>query len=132
MTIIDSTQTRPNGIALSPDESILYVANSDPNNAVWYKYALEEASGKVLGKEVFYDATENAKNEKGLPDGLKVNDAGYIFATGPGGVWVFNPSGKVIAKIRTGQATFSKLICVHFCCIEKFANIYECILFVKQ
>jgi gluconolactonase len=59
----------------------------------------------VSKKEVFYNATENARNEKGLPDGLKVDDSGYVFATGPGGVWVFNPAGKVIAKIRTGQLT---------------------------
>jgi gluconolactonase len=105
LTLIDSTLTRPNGIAFSPDEKYLYVANSDPVHAIWARYEIDEETGLVSKKEVFYNATESAKNEKGLPDGLKVNDTGYIFATGPGGVWVFNPDGKVIAKIRTGQAT---------------------------
>lgn len=105
LTVIDSTLTRPNGIAFSPDEKYLYVANSDPANAIWVRYSIDEKTGNVTKKENFFDATEFAKNEKGLPDGLKINDKGYIFATGPGGVWVFNPSGIAIAKIRTGQAT---------------------------
>ncbi len=105
LSIIDSTLTRPNGIAFSPDEGTLYVANSDPERAIWMKYTMNQTTGKFSKKEVFFDATENAKTEKGLPDGLKVNDQGYIFATGPGGVWVFNPNGKAIARIKTGQAT---------------------------
>ena len=105
LTVIDSTLTRPNGIAFSPDEKYLYVANSNPENAIWNRYEIAEETGLVSKKEVFYNATENARNEKGLPDGLKVDDSGYVFATGPGGVWVFNPAGKVIAKIRTGQLT---------------------------
>lgn len=43
--------------------------------------------------------------EAGLPDGLKVDSKGNIFATGPGGVWIFNDNGKVLGKIKTGQAT---------------------------
>lgn len=105
LSVIDSTLTRPNGIAFSPNEKYLYVANSDPEHAIWSRYEIDDATGLVSKKEVLYNATEDAKNEKGLPDGLKVNKTGYIFATGPGGVWVFNPAGKAIAKIRTGQAT---------------------------
>lgn len=105
LTVLDSTLTRPNGIAFSPDEKTLYVANSDPNRAIWMAYSIDDSTGQTKEGKVFYDATKNAKTEKGLPDGLKVNAQGYIFATGPGGVWVFNPTGKVIAKIRTGQAT---------------------------
>ncbi len=69
------------------------------------KYTRNPTTGEFSQKEIFFDVTENAKTEKGLPDGLKVNDQGYIFATGPGGVWVFNPKGKAIARIKTGQAT---------------------------
>ena len=105
LSVIDSTLTRPNGIAFSPDEKTLYVANSDPNRAIWMSYAIDDKTGTVSNSKVFYDVTENAKTEKGLPDGLKINDKGYIFATGPGGVWVFNPLGNAIAKIKTGQAT---------------------------
>ena len=105
LTVIDSTLSRPNGIAFSPDEKTLYVANSDPGNAIWMRYTIDDGTGQVMERGLFYDATENAKTEKGLPDGLKVNDEGYVFATGPGGVWVFNPKGTCVAKIKTGQAT---------------------------
>ncbi|MCK5104417.1 MAG: SMP-30/gluconolactonase/LRE family protein, partial [Cyclobacteriaceae bacterium] len=50
-------------------------------------------------------ATSLVKKEAGLPDGLKVDSNGNIFATGPGGVWIFNDEGRVLGKIRTGQAT---------------------------
>ena len=69
------------------------------------RYSIDDQTGDYTEKIVFYDATENVKTEKGLPDGLKVNAQGYVFATGPGGVWVFNPAGKAIARIKTGQAT---------------------------
>jgi len=98
--------TRPNGIALSPDESILYVAVSDPEQARWYRYDVE-APGKVSGKKIFYDTTAliGKEGEQGLPDGMKMHSSGTLFATGPGGVWIFSASGKAIARIRTGQAT---------------------------
>lgn len=96
--LLDSL-SRPNGIALSPDERSLYVANSDPEKAVWMAYELAE--GRVAAKKVFFDATANSKaGEPGLPDGLKVDKQGNLFATGPGGVWVFSPAGKVLGRIR--------------------------------
>ena len=105
ISLIDSTLSRPNGIAFSPDEKTLYVANSDPNHAIWMRYDIDDNTGAYSNKNIFFNVTENAKTEKGLPDGLKVNEQGYIFATGPGGIWVLNPSGKAIARIKTGQAT---------------------------
>jgi gluconolactonase len=96
--------TRPNGLAFSPDESKLYVANSDPERAIWMVYDMQEDGSLVNGK-VFYDATDKVAREKGLPDGMKVDDAGNIYATGPGGVWVFSPEGEQIGLVRTGQAT---------------------------
>lgn len=104
--LLDCTVTRPNGIRFSPDEKRLYLAVSDPGHAVWYQYTVL-APGEINNKQLLYDATHlvGKEGEKGLPDGLKVNSAGYIFATGPGGVWIFNPQGKPIAKIRTGEAT---------------------------
>lgn len=97
--------TRPNGLALSPDESILYVANSDPKNAIWMKYEL--TADKTLKDEgkVFFDATDWVKSKKGLPDGMKIRKDGIIFATGPGGVLVFTPEGKHLGTINTGHAT---------------------------
>lgn len=98
--------SRPNGVGLSPDNNTLYVAVSDPEGAVWQTYNLK-APGIVDKKELLFDVTHlvGKENEDGLPDGLKVNKDGILFATGPGGVWVFNPEGKVLARIRTGQKT---------------------------
>jgi gluconolactonase len=99
--LVDSL-TRPNGIAFTPEGKMI-VANSDRGKARWYEYALNDSvvvSGKVL-----YDATTNAQTEKGLPDGLKIDRSGNIFATGPGGVWIFNASGKLLGKINVTEAT---------------------------
>ncbi len=96
--------SRPNGIAFSPDEKKLYVANSDPEKALWMVYDVLP-DGNIREGRVFFDASAKAGKEKGLPDGLKVNKMGYIFATGPGGVWVFNPEGKHLGTIKTTQAT---------------------------
>jgi len=96
--------TAPNGIAFSPDEKTLYVANSDPKHAVWMAYDVLPDGGIGRGR-VFYDATAQLKTMKGLPDGLKLDRAGNLFATGPGGVNVFTPGGKLLGRIRTGQAT---------------------------
>jgi len=96
--------SRPNGIAFSPDEKTLYVANSDPKRAIWMAYDINQSGGIENGR-VFFDATDKVGSEKGLPDGLKVNSKGVIFATGPGGVFVFNPDGRHLGTLKTGQAT---------------------------
>ena len=96
--------TRPNGLALSPDEKTLFVSNSDPEKAIWMAYALDE-EGQISEGKVFYDVTEWVPKEKGLPDGMKVDDAGNVFATGPGGVWIFSPEGRHLGTIKTGEAT---------------------------
>lgn len=106
IVLLTDKLTRPNGLALSPDERFLYVANSDPDKAIWMKYELDE-NKKIIGAgEVLFDATKWVKEgKKGLPDGLKIRRDGTIFATGPGGVLVFNTTGKYIGTINTGQAT---------------------------
>ena len=97
--------TRPNGIAFSPDEKTLYVANSDPALAIWMAFDVNE-DGTLSNDRVFFDATNKVGPEnKGLPDGLKVDDAGNVWATGPGGVLVFSPQGKHLGTLRTGEAT---------------------------
>ncbi|MCM4165357.1 MULTISPECIES: SMP-30/gluconolactonase/LRE family protein [unclassified Arenibacter] len=100
------TISRPNGIGISPDGNVLYVANSDPEHAVWYQYQLSEP-GKVTNKKLFYEVTDliGKEGQQGLPDGLKINNNGILFATGPGGIWIFNSQGKALARILTGQAT---------------------------
>ncbi|MFC2124266.1 SMP-30/gluconolactonase/LRE family protein [Bacteroidota bacterium] len=104
VTLLNDMHSRPNGIAFSPDEKTLYVANSDPENAVWMVYDVTDI-GLIENARVFYDVTDLVGKEKGLPDGMKVNKEGYLFATGPGGVLVFSPDARHLGTIKTGQAT---------------------------
>lgn len=105
LLLID-TLSRPNGISLSPDGSRLYAAVSDPDHAVWYEYEVL-TPGKVRNKRLFYDSTDliGREGQQGLPDGMKIHSSGYLFASGPGGIWIFNPDAKPVARIYTGQAT---------------------------
>lgn len=105
VTLLVDSLSRPNGIALSPDESVLYVAVSDPGKAIWMEYQLTEEKSLRRGR-VLLDMTEKVGPENpGLPDGLKVHPDGTLFATGPGGVLLISPEGRHLGTIRTGQAT---------------------------
>jgi gluconolactonase len=104
VALLTSELSRPNGLAFSPNEKILYVANSDPERAVWMSYQVKEDGTLGLGK-VFFDATPLVGKAKGLPDGLKVDWKGNLWATGPGGVLVFAPDGTHLGTIQTGEAT---------------------------
>ncbi len=93
----------PNGIALSPDEKTLYVSNSDPDNAVWMAYSLNEDC-TVKSARIFFDGRGWVKEGKeGLPDGMAIDQQGNIFATGPGGVSIINPQGKLLGIIEIGH-----------------------------
>jgi len=100
VTLLSQALTRPNGLALSPDEQWLYVANSDPAAAQWWKFAVDGRAAPTL----FFDATAAAAVQPGLPDGLKVLPSGHLLATGPGGVWVFSADGQHLGTIETGVA----------------------------
>jgi gluconolactonase len=104
VTLLTDQMTRPNGIAFSPDEKFLYVAQSDPKAAVWMKYPVKD-DGTIGAGTVFFDSTQYVGKHKGLPDGLKTDKAGNVWATGPGGVWIFDPSGKPLGRIDTKEAT---------------------------
>lgn len=104
LTLLTQELSRPNGIGFSPDGKTLYVANSDPEKAIWMAYDVKD-DGNIENGRIFYDATEQAKTEKGLPDGMTVHTDGYVFATGPGGVWIFKPDGTHLGTIKTGEAT---------------------------
>lgn len=102
VTLVSKDLTAPNGIALSPDEKTLYVANSDPAHAVFMAMELND-DGTVKSSRVLFDATEAAKaGKKGVPDGMKVAADGTLFATGPGGVYVITPDGKHLGTIAPG------------------------------
>ena len=89
--------TRPNGIAFSPDQKTLYVANSDEKRKVWMRYDVAD-NGTVTNGRVFFDVT--AEKEDGLPDGMKVDSQGNVYGSGPGGIWVFSPDGRHLGTIK--------------------------------
>ncbi|HET8550129.1 MAG TPA: SMP-30/gluconolactonase/LRE family protein [Bryobacteraceae bacterium] len=104
LTLLTRELSRPNGIAFSPDGRTLYVANSDPKRAIWMAFPVKEDGSLGAGK-VFRDLTEMVGKHKGLPDGLKVDQQGNLFATGPGGVHIYAPDGTLLGRIETGEAT---------------------------
>ena len=105
VTLLTKEMSAPNGIALSPDEKTLYVANSDPEKAIWMAFELNDDRTIKAGR-VLLDATAAFKaGKKGLPDGLKVATDGTLFATGPGGVYAITPDGKHLGTIDPGEAT---------------------------
>ena len=104
VTLVTREMTRPNGIALSPDEKKLYVAQSDPAAPIWRVFDAAP-DGSFKASRVFFDASALSKTRKGLPDGMKVDVEGNLYATGPGGVLIFSPDGKHLGTILTGQAT---------------------------
>lgn len=104
VTLIDSSLSWPNGIALSPDEKYLYVANmeiiptdgEDQYDVFWMRYRLNEA-GEVEDKSVFYRAPDTTL--PGGPDGMKVDQQGNLFVTGPGGILVLDSTGTHLGTI---------------------------------
>lgn len=104
LTLLTKQLDRPNGISLSPDERTLYVAQSDPKNAIWVRFALHE-DGTLGPMQTIHDATDQVGLHPGLPDGMAVDSRGNLWASGPGGVYVFNASGKLLGRLLTGQRT---------------------------
>lgn len=104
VTLLTRELSRPNGLAFSPDEQRLYVSNSDPEQAIWKFFDVSD-DGLLENGRVLYDVTERVPGNPGLPDGMTVDTSGHLFATGPGGVYVFNGDGKALGVIHTGQAT---------------------------
>lgn len=99
------THHRPNGVGLSPDERTLYLALSDETRPQVLAYALG-ANGRPTGApRLFHDMrSHHAAGRKGLPDGMDVAEDGTVFATGPGGVHVLSPGGRLLGIIGTGTA----------------------------
>ena len=97
--LLERNQTRPNGLVFSPDEETLYVANSDAENKVWYAYTV--IHGIIGNPRIFYDV--NDQTGEGAADGMKVDSQGNIFATGPGGVWIFDPDGTHLGTIKPDE-----------------------------
>lgn len=104
ITLLTDKLTFPNGIAFSPDEKTLYVAVSDSQRPVIVAFDVR-ADGLLSNERIQFNAGHLLQGKKGLPDGLKVDAVGNLFATGPGGVLVISPEGKHLGTINTGEAT---------------------------
>lgn len=104
LTLLTKDIKFPNGIAFSPDEKILYVAQSDGTMPVLYAFDVQ-LDGTAANRRVFFDMKPRVGQGPGLPDGLKVDSQGNLFATGPGGVLVISPEGKHLGTLMTGNAT---------------------------
>lgn len=103
VTLLSAALSRPNGLVVSPDEQFLYVANSDPAAAQWWRFR-RDAKGQYSQGELWLDVSTDVAKAPGLPDGLKVLNNGILLATGPGGVWLITPARKVLGRIQTGVA----------------------------
>ena len=99
--LLDSI-TRPNGIAITPDFQTLIVANSDEAKPYWYAYDIG-ANDSLINPRIFYDASKAPFTEKGGGDGLKIDKQGNIFASAPGGIWIFDKAAKLLGRIRINQ-----------------------------
>lgn len=104
LSLLTKQLTRPNGIGLSPDQKTLYVAQSDPALPIWMAFPINDDKSVGEGK-VIRNAAENMKEFPGLPDGLAVHPDGTVFGSGPGGIYVMQPDGKLLGRIITARRT---------------------------
>jgi gluconolactonase len=121
IALLTKEMTFPNGIALSPDQKTLYVAQSDGKAALWKSFPLRE-DGTLGESKVVADVTDMAKSGKhrGSPDGMKVDTLGNLWATGPGGVHIMTPEGKLLGRIDTFMA------CGNCCFGDDGSMLYIC------
>ena len=104
LSLLTSTLAKPNGIALSPDERTLYIANSGPAQYLAFDLSSEGELGDLKWS---FDVSQllNESLSKQAPDGLAVDEQGNIFATGPDGILVLSPEGIHLGTIRTNKRT---------------------------
>ena len=105
VTLLTKDMTRPNGLAFSPDEKLLYVAQSDPDGSNLARVRREAGRHDREQPRTAGRHGAGRRPKTGLPDGLKIDTEGNLWATGPGGLLVISPQGKHLGTIRTGQAT---------------------------
>lgn len=101
LDLLVDTLVAPNGIALSPDETILYVTDVDPARPAWLAYAIHP-DGSLGPARLLYDASDWSRERPGGPDGIEVDRRGNLFGAGPGGVYVFAPDGSPLGWIELG------------------------------
>ena len=97
LRLLSTDLTGPNGIGFSPDERYLYVTNWDVHKKVVMRYEIARDGG-LAGGRVFFDMT-GAPGEEAL-DGLKLDQRGNLYVSGPGGLWIISPEAKHLGTIR--------------------------------
>jgi gluconolactonase len=97
LELLTAELNRPNGIAFSPDETTLYVANTDREQRLWMAWDVQP-DGSITNGRVFFDASD--MEGPGGPDGMKVDSEGNLYCTGPGGVLIFTPEGQHLGTIQ--------------------------------
>lgn len=104
LTLLTRELPFPNGIALSPDEKLLYLTNADPDKPEWYVFPILPGGHLGAGR-LFFSGIELRTYGPGSADGMKVDRAGNLFAAGPGGIHVFAPDGTLLGSVIIGVAT---------------------------
>lgn len=104
LSVVTDELKKPNGIALSPDQSIIYVSNSEPGNERIIAIQLDE-EGDGGPSRVFFDASKLGEDAAGSTDGMAVHPSGFLFASIPGGVGILSPAGELMGMIPLGAVT---------------------------
>ena len=106
VTLQDDAIAQPNGLAIFPDKKTMIVSSTEGPDRGWFLYDIDQ-EGDLKNKRLFY----NVADEKAMGgcDGLKIDKSGNIFATGPGGIWVFTKAGKLIGKIKFGRLSVTNI-----------------------
>jgi gluconolactonase len=100
LDVVSKEQTRPNGIALSPDETILYVSNSDSAYPSLLRYEVR-ADGTLGPGEILFDFA--AAGREGVPDGVEVDSRGNVLVAGDGGIWILSREGRHLGTIEIDE-----------------------------
>jgi gluconolactonase len=99
LTLLNKEMVRPNGIAFSPDETKLYVSDSEKLHIRVFDV---QSDGTLANSKVFAELP--GPTDKGVPDGMKVDVKGNVYCSGSGGVWIFSPTGQLLGKIPVPQS----------------------------
>ena len=104
LSVVADDLQKPNGIALSPDQSTLYVSNSEAGSERIIAIQLDENGGRSQSS-ILFDASNLDENGAGSTDGMTVHPSGCLFVSIPGGLAVLSPAGELLGKISLGQVT---------------------------
>ncbi len=104
LSLLEASIRAPNGIAFSPDETVLYLTDVDPMRPAWLAYDVQP-DGSITGGRVFHDAGTLTETRAGAPDGITVDADGNLYGAGPEGIYVFAPDGTHLGTVFTGVPT---------------------------